>query len=51
MAKSVQRFDYVRFGEALVERNLIDRDVLNHVLSQVNQTRSLLLLISGQPEW
>jgi len=42
MAKSVQRFDYVRFGEALVERNLIDRDVLGHVLNQVTQTRSLL---------
>ncbi|MSR61793.1 MAG: hypothetical protein EXS08_05040 [Planctomycetes bacterium] len=42
MAKSVQRFDYARFGEALVERNLIDRDVLSHVLNQVTQTRSLL---------
>ena len=42
MAKSVQRFDYARFGEALVERNLIDRDVLSHVLNQVTQSRSLL---------
>lgn len=40
--KSAQRFDYVRFGEALVERSLIDRDVLSHVLHQVNSTRSLL---------
>jgi hypothetical protein len=40
--KSAQRFDYARFGEALVERGLIDRDVLAHVLHQVNSTRSLL---------
>ncbi|NOT32455.1 MAG: hypothetical protein HOP15_18575 [Planctomycetes bacterium] len=40
--KSAHRFDYARFGEALVERNLIDRDVLSHVLHQVNSTRSLL---------
>lgn len=40
--KSAHRFDYVRFGEALVERSLIDRDVLSHVLHQVNSTRSLL---------
>lgn len=40
--KSANRFDYARFGEALVERNLIDRDVLSHVLQQVNSTRSLL---------
>ena len=42
MAKSAHRFDYARFGQALVERNLIDRDVLAHVLHQVNSTRSLL---------
>jgi len=42
MAKSTNRFDYARFGEALVERNLIDRDVLGHVLRQVNATRALL---------
>ncbi|HEX6881847.1 MAG TPA: hypothetical protein VF530_00620 [Planctomycetota bacterium] len=42
MAKSTNRFDYTRFGEALVERNLIDRDVLSHVLRQVNATRALL---------
>ena len=40
--KSAHRFDYPRFGEALVERGLIDRDVLQHVLQQVNATRSLL---------
>jgi hypothetical protein len=40
--KSTQRFDYTRFGEALVERGLTDREVLNHVLRQVNATRSLL---------
>jgi len=42
MAKSVHRFDYARFGEALVERGLIDRDVLSHVLNQIQQTRALL---------
>lgn len=42
MAKSTNRFDYARFGEALVERSLIDRDVLSHVLRQVNATRALL---------
>lgn len=42
MAKSTNRFDYARFGEALVERNLIDRDVLSHVLRQVTATRALL---------
>lgn len=42
MAKNTYRFDYTRFGEALVERNLIDRDVLSHVLRQVNSTRALL---------
>jgi len=40
--KSTQRFDYTSFGEALVERGLTDREVLNHVLRQVNATRSLL---------
>lgn len=42
MAKSTQRFDYARFGEALVERGLIERDVLNHVLQQCNTGRALL---------
>ena len=42
MAKSTNRFDYARFGEALVERSLIDRDVLGHVLRQVTATRTLL---------
>lgn len=42
MAKSTNRFDYARFGEALVERSLIDRDVLSHVLRQVTATRALL---------
>jgi hypothetical protein len=40
--KSAHRFDYARFGDALVERGLIDQDVLNHVLRQVNTSRSLL---------
>ncbi|MEQ1891124.1 MAG: hypothetical protein ABL998_01170 [Planctomycetota bacterium] len=40
--KSAHRFDYARFGEALVERGLLDRNVLNHVLHQCNATRSLL---------
>jgi hypothetical protein len=40
--KSANRFDYARFGEALIERGLIDREVLSHVLNQVNATRSLL---------
>lgn len=41
-AKSAHRFDYTRFGEALVERSLLDRNVLTHVLHQCNATRSLL---------
>jgi hypothetical protein len=40
--KSAQRFDYSRFGHALVERGLIDREVLNHVLHQITATRALL---------
>lgn len=40
--KSAHRFDYTRFGEALIERGLIDREVLGHVLHQVNASRSLL---------
>jgi hypothetical protein len=40
--KSAHRFDYSRFGEALIERGLIDREVLSHVLHQVNASRSLL---------
>ena len=40
--KSANRFDYARFGEALIERGLIDREVLSHVLRQVNATRALL---------
>lgn len=39
--KSAHRFDYARFGEALVERGLLDRNVLTHVLHQCNATRSL----------
>jgi len=42
MAKSVHRFDYSRFGEALVERALIDREVLNHVLRQTQVSQALL---------
>lgn len=40
--KSAHRFDYTRFGEALVERGLLDRNVLTHVLQQCTTTRSLL---------
>jgi hypothetical protein len=40
--KSAHRFDYSRFGEALVERGLIDRDVLGHVFHQIQTTRALL---------
>ena len=40
--KSAHRFDYSRFGEALIERGLIDREVLSHVLHQVNASRVLL---------
>lgn len=40
--KSTHRFDYARFGEALVERGLLDRNVLTHVLHQCTSTRSLL---------
>lgn len=40
--KSAHRFDYPRFGEALIERGLIDREVLSHVLHQVNATHALL---------
>ncbi len=40
--KSAHRFDFGRFGEALVERGLIDREVLNHVLQQCNTSRLLL---------
>ncbi len=40
--KSAQRFDYGRFAEALVERGLIDHEVLNHVLQQCTKTRGLL---------
>lgn len=40
--KSAHRFDYARFGEALVERGLLDRNVLTHVLHQCQASRSLL---------
>ena len=40
--KSAHRFDYARFGEALVERGLLDRNVLSHVLHQCNATRMLM---------
>jgi len=42
MAKSVHRFEYARFGEALVERGLIDREVLAHVLRQIQTSHALL---------
>jgi hypothetical protein len=40
--KAAHRLDYSRFGEALVERGLVDREVLNHVLHQCSKTRGLL---------
>ena len=40
--KASHRLDYSRFGEALVERGLVDREVLNHVLHQCSKTRGLL---------
>ena len=40
--KSAHRFDYARFGEALVERGLVDRQVLNHVLQQCSRNHGLL---------
>jgi hypothetical protein len=40
--KSAHRFDFGRFGEALVERGLIDHEVLTHVLNQCNAQRVLL---------
>jgi len=40
--KSANRFDYARFGEALVERGLLDRNVLTHVLHQCTASRALL---------
>ncbi|MEW6074151.1 MAG: hypothetical protein AB1726_16345 [Planctomycetota bacterium] len=40
--KSTQRLDYNRFADALVERGLVGRDVLNHVLQQCNTTGGLL---------
>jgi len=40
--KSAHRFDYARFGEALVERGLLDRNVLSHVLHQCGASRGLM---------
>lgn len=46
--KSTQKLDYHRFADALVERGLVERDVLNHILHQSNTTGALLpeLLVS-----
>ncbi len=40
--KSTQRLDYHRFAESLVERGLVERDVLNHTLHQCSTAGSLL---------
>jgi hypothetical protein len=40
--KNTQRLDYHRFAEALVERGLVERDVLNHILQQCSATGALL---------
>jgi hypothetical protein len=37
-----RRFDYTRFGEAFLERGLIDAETLQHVLAQCQATRALL---------
>ena len=40
--KTSQKLDFSRFAEALVERGLVERDVLNHVLHQCQTTGALL---------
>jgi hypothetical protein len=40
--KTSQKLDFGRFAEALVERGLVDREVLNHVLHQCQTTGALL---------
>ena len=42
MKSTHHRFDYTRFGEAFVERGLLDAETLHHVLSQCQATRALL---------
>ena len=42
MKSTIHRFDYVRFGEAFVERGLLDVETVNHVLAQCHATRALL---------
>jgi len=39
---SHHRFEYPRFGEGLIERGLIEREALNHVVAQCNQAHGLL---------
>ena len=39
---SHHRFEYRRFGEGLIERGLIEREALNHVLQQCANSRALL---------
>ena len=40
--KSTQRLDYNRLSDALVERGLVGRDIINHILHQCQTTGSLL---------
>lgn len=42
MKSTHHRFDYTRFGEAFVERGLLDAETLRHVLAQCQATRTLL---------
>ena len=42
MKSTHHRFDYTRFGEAFVERDLLDTETLHHVLTQCQATRTLL---------
>lgn len=40
--KSTQRLDYNRFAEALVERGLVDRETISHILQQAGATGTLI---------
>ena len=40
--KSTHRFDYARLGDSLVERGLLDRETLQHVLQQCSNSHVLM---------
>lgn len=42
MKSKQHRLDYHRFGEALIERGLLEREVISHVLQQCEATGALL---------